>query len=158
MASSSWDRSGQGGDVLRALVRDFGPEVLSNPQLLKNLLGDKLPTALREYPRYKATGDPAAHAAMIAAGFAPGSEFLWDFHYAVYWDLTQRIYRIGSHCQFSQPEMTKAFDDLVAWVKTGVKPQGDEVDGDLSNAGITFTNPLRPNDPGGRAVTTSTKQ
>ena len=72
--------------------------------------------------------------------------------------LTQRIYRIGSHCQFSQPEMTKAFDDLVAWVKTGVKSQGDEVDGDLSNAGITFTNPLRPNDPGGRAVTTSTKQ
>ena len=30
---------------------------------------------------------------MIAAGFAPGSEFLWDDHYGVYWDLTQRIYR-----------------------------------------------------------------
>ena len=27
------------------------------------------------------------------AGFAPGSEFLWDYHYRVYWDLTQRIYR-----------------------------------------------------------------
>jgi hypothetical protein len=51
-----------------------------------------LPTALREYPRYLA-GDPAAHTAMIAAGFAAGSEFLWDFHYRVYWDLTQRIYR-----------------------------------------------------------------
>ena len=51
-----------------------------------------LPTALREYPRYLA-GDPAAQAAMLAAGFAPGSEFLWDFHYRVYWDLTQRIYR-----------------------------------------------------------------
>jgi hypothetical protein len=63
--------------------------------------------------------------------------------------LTQRIYRIGAHCQFSQPEMIKAFDDLVAWVKTGTKPQGDEVEGDLSNAGMTFTNPLRPNDPGG---------
>jgi hypothetical protein len=71
--------------------------------------------------------------------------------------LTQRIYRIGAHCQFSQPEMIKAFDDLVAWVKTGTKPQGDEVDGDLSNAGMTFTNPLRPNDPGGRTVTTATK-
>jgi dienelactone hydrolase len=69
--------------------------------------------------------------------------------------LTQRIYRIGAHCQFSQPEMTKAFDDLVAWVKTGTKPQGDEVDGDLTNAGMTFTNPLRPNDPGGRTVATS---
>lgn len=30
---------------------------------------------------------------MIAAGFAPGSEFLWPFHNTVYWDLTQRIYR-----------------------------------------------------------------
>lgn len=69
--------------------------------------------------------------------------------------LTQRIYRIGAHCQFSQPEMTKAFDDLVAWVKTGQKPQGDDVDADLSNAGMTFTNPLRPNDPGGRTVTTA---
>jgi hypothetical protein len=71
--------------------------------------------------------------------------------------LTQRIYRIGAHCQFSVPEMTKAFDDLVAWVKTGTKPQGDDVDGDLTNAGMTFTNPLRPNDPGGRTVTTSSR-
>lgn len=30
---------------------------------------------------------------MIAAGFAPGSEFLWPFHHQAYWDLTQRIYR-----------------------------------------------------------------
>ena len=52
-----------------------------------------LPTALKYYPAYKATGDQAAHDAMIAAGFAPGSEFLWDFHYGYYWDLTQRIYR-----------------------------------------------------------------
>jgi pimeloyl-ACP methyl ester carboxylesterase len=69
--------------------------------------------------------------------------------------LTQRVYRIGAHCQFSQAEMTKAFDDLVAWVTNGTKPQGDEVEGDLTNAGMTFTNPLRPNDPGGRSVTTS---
>ena len=72
--------------------------------------------------------------------------------------LTQRIYRIGAHCQFSQPEMTRAFDDLVAWVKGGAKPQGDDVDGDLSDAGLTFTNPLRPNDPGGRSIVTSSKQ
>jgi pimeloyl-ACP methyl ester carboxylesterase len=69
--------------------------------------------------------------------------------------LTQRIYRIGAHCQFSQPEMTKAFDDLVAWVKTGQKPQGDDVEASLADAGLTFTNPLRPNDPGGRTVTTA---
>jgi dienelactone hydrolase len=72
--------------------------------------------------------------------------------------LTQRIYRIGAHCQFSQQEMTRAFDDLVASVKTGARPQGDDVDGDLSNAGMTFTNPLRQNDPGGRSVTSATKQ
>jgi hypothetical protein len=52
-----------------------------------------LPTALKHYPAYRATGDAAAHAAMIEAGFEPGSEFLWDFHYGYYWDLTQRIYR-----------------------------------------------------------------
>jgi hypothetical protein len=52
-----------------------------------------LPAALRNYPKFKATGDMAAHDAMIAAGFAPGSEFLWDDHYAEYWDLTQRTYR-----------------------------------------------------------------
>ncbi len=51
-----------------------------------------LPPALRAYPRY-AAGDPAGHDAMLVAGFAPGSEPLWAFHYQVYWDLTQRIYR-----------------------------------------------------------------
>jgi len=51
-----------------------------------------LPPALRAYPRY-AAGDPAAHDEMIRAGYAPGSEPTWDFHYRVYWDLTQRIYR-----------------------------------------------------------------
>jgi predicted esterase len=52
-----------------------------------------LPAALKHYPAYAATGDPTAHEAMIRAGFARGSEFLWPFHFAYYWDLTQRIYR-----------------------------------------------------------------
>ncbi|MEA2420918.1 MAG: hypothetical protein QOF55_17, partial [Thermoleophilaceae bacterium] len=52
-----------------------------------------LPAALRNFPKYEATGDTAAHEAMIAAGFAPGSEFLWNDHYGEYWDLTQRTYR-----------------------------------------------------------------
>jgi hypothetical protein len=52
-----------------------------------------LPVALRHYPRYAATGSAADHDAMIAAGFAPGSEFLWADHYVEYWDLTQRTYR-----------------------------------------------------------------
>ncbi|TDE37215.1 tannase/feruloyl esterase family alpha/beta hydrolase [Actinomadura sp. 6K520] len=62
--------------------RDNGPNALTY-----------LPTALRNYPEYKETGDPRAHARMIEAGFAPGSEFLWDFNYTVIWDNTQRIYR-----------------------------------------------------------------
>ncbi|MFB4276805.1 tannase/feruloyl esterase family alpha/beta hydrolase [Nonomuraea sp. MTCD27] len=52
-----------------------------------------LPVALREYPKYAATGDREAHAAMLRAGFAPGSEFLWDFNYRILWDGTQRRYR-----------------------------------------------------------------
>lgn len=52
-----------------------------------------LPTALKYYPVYRLTGSQAAHDKIIAAGFAPGSEFLWEHHYAVYWDLTQRTYR-----------------------------------------------------------------
>ncbi len=64
------------------LFRAAGPNLLTY-----------LPTALRSYPSYAATGDTAAHDAMIRAGFAKGSEFLWPFHHAYYWDLTQRIYR-----------------------------------------------------------------
>jgi pimeloyl-ACP methyl ester carboxylesterase len=71
--------------------------------------------------------------------------------------LAQRIYRIAGHCGFSQPEMIKAFDDLIAWVHKGARPAGDEVNGDLSNAGLTFTDPLRPNDPGGVRVAADAK-
>ncbi len=64
-------------------------------------LFDFLPPALRNYPQYAATGSQTARAAIIAAGFAAESEPLWEFHYNVYWDLTQRIYR---------EEMDPAFD------------------------------------------------
>lgn len=72
--------------------------------------------------------------------------------------LAQRIYRIAGHCGFSQPEMVKAFDDLTTWVHKGTKPEGDEVYGDLSNAGMKFTDPLRPNDPGGIRVTSTPRR
>ncbi len=66
-----------------------------------------LPAAMKNYPAYLA-GDSAAHKAILDAGFAPGSEFLWDFHHRVYWDLTQRIYR---------EEFDPTFDgDLVAGI------------------------------------------
>ena len=72
--------------------------------------------------------------------------------------LTQRVYRIAGHCGFSQAEMIKAFDDLTTWVHKGTRPKGDEVMGDLSNAGMAFTDPLRPNDPGGIRVAAGAKQ
>ena len=70
--------------------------------------------------------------------------------------LVQRIYRIGAHCKFSQPEMIKAFDDLTKWVRQGTKPEGDDVSGDLSDAGRKFTDPLRPGDPGGVRIAPGT--
>jgi hypothetical protein len=49
--------------------------------------------------------------------------------------LVQRLYRIGNHCQFSQPEMIRAFDDLVKWVRDGVPERATMVAGDLTDAG-----------------------
>jgi acetyl esterase/lipase len=51
-----------------------------------------LPPALRAYPRYLA-GAPGALEAMHAAGYPPGSEPLWAFHYQAQWDAFQRIVR-----------------------------------------------------------------
>lgn len=70
-----------GVDWEGTLFRAEGPNLLTY-----------LPRALRAYPKY-AAGDPAGRAELLAAGFDAGSEPLWPYHYQVYWDLTQRIYR-----------------------------------------------------------------
>ena len=62
--------------------------------------------------------------------------------------LVQRIIRSPGHCNFSAQEQSDAFDALVAWARKGLRPDGDDVLGDLTNAGLRFTNPLRPGDPG----------
>jgi pimeloyl-ACP methyl ester carboxylesterase len=62
--------------------------------------------------------------------------------------LVQRIIRSPGHCNFSAPEQADAFDALVEWARNGKRPEGDDVLGDLTNAGMKFTNPLRPGDPG----------
>jgi pimeloyl-ACP methyl ester carboxylesterase len=66
--------------------------------------------------------------------------------------LTMRIYRIADHCRFSVPEQTRAFDDLVRWVRAGVRPEGDDIFADFRDAGRAFTTPLRDGDPGGLTV------
>jgi pimeloyl-ACP methyl ester carboxylesterase len=62
--------------------------------------------------------------------------------------LVQRIIRSPGHCTFSGPEQTAAFNVLAVWASQGQRPEGDDVLGDLSDAGRRFTNPLREGDPG----------
>ena len=62
--------------------------------------------------------------------------------------LVQRIIRSPGHCNFSAPEQADAFDALVEWARNGKRPEGDDVLADLTNAGMKFTTPLRPGDPG----------
>lgn len=69
--------------------------------------------------------------------------------------LVQRLVRSAGHCTFSGPEQARAFTDLVKWVRVGERPEGEDVLGDLSNAGLKFTTPLRPGDPGGIRPPTS---
>ena len=62
--------------------------------------------------------------------------------------LVQRAIRRAGHCTFSQEERIAAFEDLVKWVDQKQKPAGEDLQGDLRNAGLTFTNPKLPDDPG----------
>jgi len=41
--------------------------------------------------------------------------------------LVQRAIRDVFHCNFTQEEMTRAFDDMVEWVDTGARPGGDDI-------------------------------
>jgi hypothetical protein len=52
-----------------------------------------LPTALTYYAAW-AAGDPNALPHFTAVGFNPASQPLWDYHWSVYWGLTQKIYRL----------------------------------------------------------------
>jgi hypothetical protein len=82
-----------GVDWEGTLFREEGPNLLTY-----------LPQALRSYPEYRDTGDRAAFEAMVGAGFPPESEFLWDLHYEVYWELTQGIYRKEFDPDYEGPE------------------------------------------------------
>ena len=78
-------------------------------------LSTYLPTALRDYPA--SSVDPAARQRMYDVGFEPGSESLWPDHYAVYWDLTQRVYR-----EAFDPEYNGATKAGTPFCQTGTEP------------------------------------
>jgi pimeloyl-ACP methyl ester carboxylesterase len=64
--------------------------------------------------------------------------------------LVQRAIRRPFHCNFTEAEILRAFDDLVRWVEEGLRPAGDDVLAtDLRNVGLEFTDPPEPGDPGG---------
>jgi len=62
--------------------------------------------------------------------------------------LVQRAVRRAGHCNFSEQERERAFADLVAWAEQGVKPAGEDLSGDLRDAGRAFTQPPEADDPG----------
>ena len=62
--------------------------------------------------------------------------------------VVQRVVRAPSHCGFDGETREQAFDDLVAWIERGARPQGDDVLGrDLSRVGLKWTPILHLEDP-----------
>ena len=65
--------------------------------------------------------------------------------------LVQRAFRRPGHCDNNAEERTLGFDDLVTWLETGARPDGDDVlASDLSQIGVRWTNPLYVDDPARR--------
>ena len=62
--------------------------------------------------------------------------------------LVQRVFRAPSHCAVDGQIREQAFDDLVAWMERGVKPEGEDVlASDLTRIGMKYTPVLHPEDP-----------
>lgn len=62
--------------------------------------------------------------------------------------LVQRVVRAPSHCGVDGDMRRQAFDDLVAWIERGVRPDGEDVLApDLSRVGLKWTPYLHPEDP-----------
>ena len=65
--------------------------------------------------------------------------------------LVQRAIRWPGHCAIDGDVRERAFDDLVAWIERGVKPDGDNVlAADVSKLGLRWTPILHPDDPARR--------
>jgi dienelactone hydrolase len=62
--------------------------------------------------------------------------------------LVQRVTRAPSHCGFDGETRELAFDDLVAWIERGVRPDGEDVLApDLRRIGLKWTPVLDSGDP-----------
>jgi pimeloyl-ACP methyl ester carboxylesterase len=62
--------------------------------------------------------------------------------------LVQRVVRAPSHCGFYGETRERAFDDLVAWIERGVRPEGEDVLApDLRRIGLKWTPVLHAEDP-----------
>jgi pimeloyl-ACP methyl ester carboxylesterase len=62
--------------------------------------------------------------------------------------LVQRAVRWPGHCGFDGEVREQAFDDLVAWMEHGIKPDGDDVLApDVSTLGLRWTPIRHPEDP-----------
>ena len=60
--------------------------------------------------------------------------------------VVQAIRRAG-HCTFSEREALTAFTAIITWLSFGFAPGGDDLQGDLSTVGTTFTDPFDEDDP-----------
>ena len=62
--------------------------------------------------------------------------------------LVQRVMRAPGHCSFDGETREQAFDDLVAWIERGVRPDGEDLLApDLSRIGLRWTPVLHVADP-----------
>ena len=62
--------------------------------------------------------------------------------------LVQRAVRAPSHCGVDGDTRRQAFDDLVAWIERGVRPDGEDLlAADLSRVGLKWTPYPHPADP-----------
>jgi hypothetical protein len=60
-------------------------------------------------------------------------------------NFVSRAIRAVGHCDFTQGELTRAFDDLVTWVERGKRPAGDQVHHTSKpDFGCRFTEVTRP--------------
>jgi hypothetical protein len=70
--------------------------------------------------------------------------------------LVQRAIRAAQHCEFTPAEVGAGWDDLVGWVRTGARPEGDDVSTPAVVAAPAFG--CRFSDPAAYAAGTGTRR